>query len=157
MKKIKRKLLEWFSNKTLYKFDEGGFDFRITKFFIDIKAKSGNFKLQLDNTTYTYGYLVVALEQGLYDQVHALGALVYNTAIMSCTDQGLVDDLRKAFVKYTQRMEKKAESIAKEITPDDDKFNGEVVKANIEVAKMSKKERKAHKEAMREVLTQEEN
>jgi hypothetical protein len=54
-------------------------------------------------------------------------------------------------------MEKKAESIAKEITPDDDKLNEEVVKANIEVAKMTKAERKAHKEAIREVLTQEEN
>lgn len=156
MKNIRRKLLEWFFNKTLYKFDEGGFDFRVTKFFIDIKAKSGNFKLRLDNTTYTYGYLVVALEQGLYDQVHALGALVYNTAIISCTDQGLADDLRKSFAKYTKRMEKKAESIAKEITEDEDKLNEEVVKANIEVAKMSKAERKAHKKTIREVLTNEE-
>ena len=53
-------------------------------------------------------------------------------------------------------MEKKAESIAKEITLDEDKLNEEVVKANIEVAKMTKAERKAHKEAIREVLTNEE-
>ena len=157
MKKIRRKLLEWFFNKALYTFDEGGFDFRVTKFFIDIKAKSGNFKLRLDNTTSTYGYLVVALEQGLYGQAHALGALVYNTAIISCTDQELADDLRKSFAKYTKRIEKKAESIAKEVTPDEDKLNEEVVKANIEVAKMTNAERKAHKEAMREILTQEEN
>ena len=156
MKKIKRKLLEWFFNKTLYKFDEGGFEFRVTKFFIDIKAKSGNFKLRLDCTTYTYGYLVAALGQGLYKQAHGLASLVYNTAIITCADQGLIDDLQKSFAKYAKRKEKKAESIAKEITPDEDKLNEEVVKANIEVAKMTKAERKAHKEAIREVLTNEE-
>ena len=157
MKKIKRKFLEWFFNKTLYKFDEGGFEFRVTKFFIDIKAKSGNFKLRLDYTTYTYGYLVAALGQGLYEQVHGLGALVYNTAIITCTDQGLIDDLQKSFAKYTKRMEEKAENIANEITPDEDKLNEEVVKANIEVAKMSKAERKAHKESIRDVLNEKDN
>lgn len=155
MKKNRRKLLEWFFNKTLYKFDEGGFDFRVTKFFIDIKAKSGNFKLRLDNTTYTYGYLVVALEQGLYGQAHALGALVYDTAIISCTDQGLADDLRKSFAKYTKRMEKKAETLAKEVSEEDDKLAMEELKFNQEYAKLTKKERKEYQEALREELRKE--
>ena len=64
--------------------------------------------------------------------------------------------MNKAFSKFYKRMEKKAETLAKEVTPDEDKLNEEVIKANIEVAKMSKSERKAHKEAMRKELTNEE-
>ena len=81
---------------------------------------------------------------------------VYQFVSLLTTDQGLANDIHKALAKFYKRMEKKAESIAKDITLDEDKLNEEVVKANIEVAKMTKAERKAHKEVIREVLTNEE-
>ena len=106
---------------------------------------------------YPNSFLYNALEKGDEKIVEWFCNEVYQFVSLLTTDQGLANDVHKAFAKYYKRMEKKAESIAKEITLDEDKLNEEVVKANIEVAKMSKRERKAHKEAMREILTQEEN
>ena len=126
------------------------------RFTMDIATKSGNLKLRTMGMLYPNSLLYNALELGDKKIVEWFCNEVYQFVSLITTDQGLANDVHKAFAKYYNRMEKKAESIAKEITPDDDKLNEEVVKANIEVAKMSKKERKAHKEAIREVLTNEE-
>lgn len=127
------------------------------RFTMDITTKSGNLKLRTMNMLYPNSFLYNALEQGDEKLVHWFCDEVYQFVSLITTDEGLIQDVNKAFAKYYKRMEKKAESIAKGITLDEDKLNEEVVKANIEYAKMSKKERKAHKEAIREVLTQEEN
>lgn len=126
------------------------------RFTMDITTKSGNLKLRTMGMLYPNSFLYNALEQGDEKIVEWFCNEVYQFVSLITTDQGLADDVHKAFAKYYKRMEKKAESIAKEITPDDDKLNEEVVKANIEVAKMTKAERKVHKEAMREVLTNDE-
>ena len=126
------------------------------RFTMDITTKSGNMKLRTICMQYPQGYLLYCLEHGSEKQVEWFCNEVYQFVSLLTTDQGLANDVHKAFAKYYKRMEKKAESIAKDITLDEDKLNEEVVKANIEVAKMTKAERKAHKEAIREVLTNEE-
>jgi hypothetical protein len=126
------------------------------RFTMDITTKSGNMKLRTMGMLYPNSFLYNALEQGDTKMVEWFCNDVYQFVSLITTDQGLVNDVHKAFAKYYKRMEKKAESIAKEITLDEDKLNEEVVNANIEVAKMTKAERKAHKEAIREVLTNEE-
>lgn len=126
------------------------------RFTMDITTKSGNMKLRTMGMLYPNSFLYHALEQGDTKMVEWFCNEVYQFVSLITTDQGLANDVHKAFAKYYKRMEKKAESIAKEITEDEDKLNEEVVKANIEVAKMTKAERKAHKEAIREVLTNEE-
>lgn len=126
------------------------------RFTMEITTKSGNLKLRTMGMLYPNTFLYNALEQGDEKMVHWFCNEVYQFVSLITTDQGLANDVHKAFAKYYKRMEKKAESIAKEITLDDDKLNEEVIKANIEYAKMSKAERKAHKEVIREVLTNEE-
>lgn len=127
------------------------------RFTMDITTKSGNLKLRTMGMLYPNSFLYNALEKGDEKIVEWFCNEVYQFVSLLTADQGLANDIHKAFAKFYKRIEKKAESIAKEITQDDDKLNEEVVKANIEVAKMTKAERKAHKDAIREVLTQEEN
>jgi hypothetical protein len=126
------------------------------RFTMDITTKSGNLKLRTMGMLYPNSFLYNALEQGDKKIVEWFCNEVYQFVSLITTDQGLANDVHKSFAKYYKRMEKKAESIAKEITPDEDKLNEEVIKTNIEVAKMTKKERKAHKEVIREVLTNDE-
>lgn len=126
------------------------------RFTMDITTKSGNMKLRTMGMLCPNSFLYNALEHGNEKIVEWFCNEAYQFVSLITTDQGLADDVHKAFAKYYKRMEKKAESIAKEITLDEDKLNEEVVKANIEVAKMTKAERKAHKEAIREVLTNDE-
>ena len=146
-----------FCNTKLKEVEFDAYKVTFRRFTMDVETKSGNLKLRTMGMLYPNSFLYHALEQGDEKMVEWFCNEVYQFVSLLTTDQGLANDVHKAFAKYYKRMEKKAESIAKEITADEDKLNEEVVKANIEVAKMTKAERKAHKEAIREVLTQEEN
>ena len=146
-----------FRNTKLKEVEFDAYKVTFRRFTMEVETKSGNLKLRTMNMLYPNAFLYNAIEKDDKRIIEWFCNEVYQFVTLITTDQGLANDVHKAFTKYYKRMEKKAESIAKEITPDEDKLNEEVVKANIEVAKMTKKERKAHKEAIREVLTQEEN
>lgn len=160
MKKFLTTIQGWwllkFRNTVVQEVEFDAYRVVFRRFTMDITTKSGNLKLRTMGMLYPNSFLYNALEQGDEKIVEWFCNEVYQFVSLITTDQGLADDVHKAFAKYYKRMEKKAESIAKEITPDEDKLNEEVIKANIEYAKMTKAERKAHKEAVREVLTNEE-
>lgn len=160
MKKFLTTIQGWwllkFRNTIVQEVEFDAYKVTFRRFTMDITTKSGNMKLRTMGMLYPNSFLYHALEQGDTKMVEWFCNEVYQFVSLITTDQGLADDVHKAFAKYYKRMEKKAESIAKEITEGKDKLNEEVVKANIEVAKMTKAERKAHKEAIREVLTNEE-
>ena len=160
MKKFLTTIQGWwlltFRNTLVKEVEFDAYKVTFRRFTMEVETKSGNLKLRTMGMLYPNSFLYHALEQGDEKIVHWFCNGVYQFVTLITQDNGLVQDVHKAFAKYYKRMEKKAESIAKDITLDDDKLNEEVVKANIEVAKMTKKERKAHKEAIREVLTNEE-
>ena len=168
MKKIFTTIKEWsnrlgmwwmlhFRNTLVREVEFDAYKVTFRRYTMDITTKSGNMKLRTMNMLYPNAVVYNAIEKDDKRIIEWFCNELYQFVSLIITDSGLIQDVNKAFAKYYKRMEKKAESIAKEITPDDDKLNEEVVKANIEVAKMTKAERKAHKEAIREVLTQEEN
>lgn len=168
MKKIFTTIKEWvnrlemwwmltFRNTLVKEVEFDAYKVTFRRFTMDITTKSGNLKLRTMGMLYPNSFLYNALEQGDKKIVEWFCNEVYQFVSLITIDQGLANDVHKAFAKFYKRMEKKAKSLAKEITEDEDKLNEEVVKANIEVAKMTKAERKVHKEAIREVLTQEEN
>ena len=161
MRKLFMNISNWwmltFRNTLLREIELDAYKVTFRRFTMDITTKSGNFKLRTMGMLYPNSFLYNALEQGDDKIVEWFCNEVYQFVTLITTDNGLVNDVHKAFAKFYKRMEKKAESIAKEITPDDDKLNEEVVKANIEAAKMTKAERKVHKDAIREVLTNDEN
>lgn len=160
MKKFLTTIQGWwllkFRNTIVQEVEFDAYKVAFRRFTMDITTKSGNLKLRTMGMLYPNSLLYNALKLGDKKIVEWFCNEVYQFVSLITTGQGLADDVHKAFAKYYKRMEKKAESIAKEITEDEDKLNEEVVKANIEVAKMTKAERKAHKEAIREVLTNEE-
>ena len=166
MKKIFTTIKEWatylrgwwmltFRNTKLKEVEFDAYKVTFRRFTMEVETKSGNLKLRTMGMLYPNSFLYHALEQGDEKIVHWFCNGVYQFVTLITQDTGLVQDVHKAFAKYAKRMEKKAESVAKEITPDEDKLNEEVVNANIKVAKMTKKERKAHKEAIRKVIKKE--
>jgi hypothetical protein len=161
MKKLFMNISNWwlftFRNTKIKVVEFDAYKVTFRRFTMDITTKSGNLRLRTMGMLYPNSFLYNALEHGDEKMVHWFCNSVYEFVTLITTDNGLVQDVHKSFAKFYKRMDKKAESIAKEITLDEDKLNEEVVKANIEVAKMTKVGRKAHKESIREVLTQEEN
>ena len=141
MRKFLTTIQEWwmlhFRNTIVQevKFDAYKVTFR--RFTMDITTKSGNMKLRTMGMLYPNAFLYNALEKGDKKIVEWFCNEVYQFVTLLTTDQGLANDVIKAFAKYYKRIEAKAESIVKEITEDEDKLNEEVVKANIEYAKMT--------------------
>lgn len=161
MKKFLTTIQGWwvlkFRNTIVQEVEFDAYKVTFRRFTMDITTKSGNMKLRTMGMLYPNAFLYNAIEKDDKRIVEWFCNELYEFVSLITTDEGLIQDVNKAFTKYYKRMEKKAESIAKEITEDEDKLNEEIVKVNIEYAKMTKAERKAHKEAIREVLTQEEN
>lgn len=160
MKKFLTTIQGWwmlkFRNTIVQEVEFDAYKVTFRRYTMDITTKSGNMKLRTMNMLYPNAVLYNAIEKDDKRIIEWFCNEVYQFVSLITADQGLANDIHKAFTKFYKRVEKKAESIAKEITEDEDKLNEEVVKANIEVAKMTKEERKAHKEAIREVLTNEE-
>ena len=160
MKKLFMNISNWwmltFRNTKIKVVEFDAYKVTFRRFTMDITTKSGNLKLRTMGMLYPNSFLYNALEQGDDKIVEWFCNEVYQFVTLITTDNGLVNDVHKAFAKFYKRMEKKAKSIANDITPDEDKLNEEVVKANIEVAKMNKVKRRAHRATMREVLTNEE-
>ena len=160
MKKIFTTIKGWwmlkFRNTIVQEVEFDAYKVTFRRFTMDITTKSGNMKLRTLHCEHPNAFLFSCLENGIESIIEKYCRRLYEFINFYTFDAGFADEYTKAINKFYKRMEKKAESIAKEITLDEDKLNEEVVKANIEYAKMSKKERKAHKEAIREVLTNEE-
>lgn len=163
MKKIKiwaKRLGVWwmlhFRNTKLkeVEFDANKVVFR--QYTMEITTKSGNLKLRTTGMLYPNGFLYNAVEKGDEKVLKWFCNELYQFVCLITKDSGLIQDVNKAFAKYYKRMEKKAESLAKEISEDDDKLALEQLKFNQEYAKKSTKERKEYQEALREELTKEE-
>lgn len=128
--------------------------FKVTfrKFTMEIKSVSGNFTLKTMGMVYPNAFLYDALTKGDADLVQWYCIKMYELTTCLLTDQGLFDDVQKALTKYDKRLRVVAEQKAREVTEEVDAVAAEQVKANVEYAKKTKKQRKEYKKALREEL-----
>lgn len=142
--KIKEKILKWFwftfKNPVVRKGEAGGFRFVFRRFDLTIETLSGNFKAKFMADEHPYAYLLAS--QG-DENIHGFCQTVYLLSKTLTTDQGLVDDVSKAFAKYDKRIQKKAASEVKE-DETEEKIALETEKAIQEVVEMPKKERRKY-------------
>lgn len=122
------------------------------RFTMDITTKSKNFKMSTMMMLYPNSFLFNALEKGDEKMVGWFCTKVYELVTLITTDMGLAQDVNKAFAKYYKRMDKKAESLAKEVSEEDVKLAMLHLEFDQEYAKKTKEERKKYQEALREEL-----
>lgn len=165
MKKVWIKVKDFFNNLGVWwllhfrnpLIDEVEFDAYVVtfrRFTMDIKTKSGNMALRTTCMDYPQGFLSYCLGEDDAKTIEWFCNELYQFISLVTVDQGLANDIQKAFAKYYKRMDKKSTTKAKDITEDEDKISEEIVKANIAYDKMSKEERKAHKEAIKNILNE---
>lgn len=128
--------------------------FKVTfrKFTMEIKSVSGNFTLKTTGMVYPNAFLYDALTKGDENLVRWYCNRMYELTTSLLTDQGLFDDVQKALTKYGKRLQVVAEQKAKQVTEEADTIAAEQVKANIEYANMTKRQRKEYKKALRDEL-----
>lgn len=140
--KIKEKILKWFwftfKNPVVRKGEAGGFRWRFRRFWLEIETLSGNFKARFMADEHPYAYLLAS--QG-DENIHGFCQVVYILSKSLTTDQGFVDDVRRAIDKYNNRLQKQAASDVKE-DETEEKIALDEVKAVQEHIELPKKERR---------------
>lgn len=142
MKKIWTKIVKWWyfhiSNPVVRKGESGGFRWTFRRFWLDITTVSGNFKVRFIADENPYGYLAAGKDD---TNIHGFALTMYEIGKLLTTDQGFVDDVQKAIVKYRKRLEKQA---AGEVVEDEteEKIALETEKAIQEHIELPKKERR---------------
>lgn len=149
---VQRWFLITFCNTKIQTVQCPAFKVTFRKFTMEIKSESGNFTLKTMGMVYPNAFLYDALTKGDADLVQWYCNRMYELTTCLLTDQGLFDDVQKALTKYDKRMQVVAEQKAKEVTKEEELIAAEQVKANIEYANMTKKQRKEYKKALREEL-----
>lgn len=150
--KMQRWFLLTFCNVKIKTVQFPAFKVTFRKFTMEIKSLSGNFTLKTKGMIYPNAFLYDALIKGDENLVQWYCNRMYELTTCLLTDQGLFDDVQKALTKYGKRLQVVAEQKAKEVTEEEERMTSEQVKANIEYANMTKKQRKEYKKALREEL-----
>lgn len=142
MKKIWTKIVKWWyfhiANPVVRKGEAGGFRWCFKRFWLDVETLSGNFKMRFIADEHPFGYLAASKDD---TNIHGFALTMYEIGKLLTTDQGFVDDVTKAIVKYRKRLEKQA---AGEVVDDEtqEKIALETEKAIQEHIGLPKKERR---------------
>lgn len=154
-----QKIVSWgllhFFNPLIKKVEFEAFSVEFRRFTMDISTKSGNLKLRTMGMIYPNAMFLKALDENDTKIIEWFCYELYQFVTLITTDNGLVNDVNKAFQKYYKRKDKESEVKAKAVTQDEESANQGTLEANIAYAGMNKKERKAHKGTVREVLKEE--
>lgn len=145
-----------FRNTVIDEIEFDSFVVTFRRFTMDIQTKSGNMKLRTMLMQYPQSFLLHCLSKDDTKTIHWFCKALYQFVSLITTDQGLVNDIHKAFAKYEKRVSKKAENNAKQVSVEEDKMNEDIIKANIAYAEMSAEEREEHKAIVKEILNEEE-
>lgn len=152
-------LIRLFKRKPTRHYEVGGYTFDfylkendVRKSYLEIGTESGIFTLRLDARTYPFGYLWVAAEKGMMEQLHGYAVLATNTATHLCESQEFVDEvmtsLTKLVVNGLAEAEVKASAITEQAEMASQAFMEDVVKA----AGMTKEERALDRVETREII-----
>lgn len=142
MKKIKYWFIVTFLNRKRAVVNEGGFEIVFRDYDMRIRTKSGNFSMKVMASEYPFGYLATALSQGKKGQVHGYAQYMYLVAMMICRDGQFKNDVKMALERMDKREQRKAEKQAKKVDESMEQVDTEIVKRDIEVGQMSRRERR---------------
>lgn len=156
-------------NKPRYSVDVGNGAF-IADFYVDEKradVEHNYLHIHTPNNVfeqkivgYPYGYLLAAVSQGNEEEVHNYCVVLWRVTQEIYQDDGLANDILRAFAKYDKRLMKQAEKNAAAVTPEAEQGAQAFMEDIVSEQGMSKKElkakREADKELMREILNEKE-
>lgn len=101
-------------NGVVRKGEYGGFKWEFRRFWLTIETVSGNFKCRFMAGEHPYAYLLAGKDD---ENIKGFCQMIYEMGMLLTTDQGFVDDIEKALVKYSKRISK---SVAKEAKKEDE-------------------------------------
>lgn len=110
--------------------------------YMEITTLSNVWSMRMSGSTHAYGYLLAAAQQDMTEQIHGYAAMLYVTSQQLTQDQGFVDDITKSITKWQRRMDKKAESAAKNVKDFEEVASQAIMEQAVEYAAATPSERK---------------
>ena len=111
MKTFLKKVQTWFwftfRNPVIRQGESGGFKWVFRRLDLRITTVSGNFVCRFTAAEHPYAYLISGKDD---ENIIGFCQMLYYLGMVITTDQGIVDDVKKAFAKYEKRLSKKAAS-----------------------------------------------
>lgn len=128
----------WFTvkNPVVRRGEKGGFKWCFRRFWLEIATVSGNFRARYMADAHPYAYLLAGKDDS---NIEGFCQTVYMLSYTITTDQGLVNDIQKAFQKYQKRLDKGVEVKEDET---EERIALEEVKSVQEHIELPEKERK---------------
>lgn len=115
--------------------EKGGFKWVFRRFWLEITTLSGNFKARFTAGEHPYGYLIAGKDDS---NIEGYCQMLYTVGMLLTTDQGFVNDIRKAIDKYDKRLQKQNPVVEDEV---EEKMAIEEQKEVSERAKMPRRYR----------------
>lgn len=116
--------------------EKGAFKWTFRRFWLDIETLSGNFKCRFMAAEHPYAYLLAGQDD---ENIHGFCQMIYYAGMLLTTDQGFVNEVGRAIMKYSKRLEK-SEKVKEDET--EEKLALEEVKQMQKAVEMPKKERR---------------
>lgn len=137
----------------------GGFKIRFREYDMTIKSLSDNFKMTVRADCHPFGYLSASLAKGKNENIQGYATIMYLVATGITTDEKLNNEIRRALMRYNDRLEAKAAMNVKNESANDaeiaHKANIEAVKAEMPQRKLSRAERREKEREMRKIIRKE--
>ena len=134
--KIKKFWYFKMANPVVREGDAGGFRWKFRRFDLTIETLSGNFRCKFTAAEHPYAYLIAGKTD---ENIIGFCQMLYYLGMVITTDQGLVDDIKKAYSKYEKRASKSANVAEDEV---EEKIAIEQVKKVTDYAEKTGKERR---------------
>lgn len=158
MKKIKYWFFMLFKNGKKAVYEEGGFKVTFRNYDMRIETLSRNFSVKIMAGEYPFGYLAASYAQDKKENIHGYAMFLYMVAMLLPRDDQFRRDLQTALKTYEKRAARKAKEAAEKDDPVMEKVAIENEKRDAEVARMSRRERRAasrdFKKTAKEVLNE---
>lgn len=152
-------LIRLFKRKPTRHYEAGGytFDFYLKgndarKSYLEIGTESGIFKVRLDARTYSFGYLYVAAEKGMIEQLHGYAVLLSNTSEYLCQSQEFVDTVMKALTSSVAEGLAEADAKAAAVTEYAEQASQAFMEDVVKAADMTREERALDRAETREIV-----
>lgn len=100
------------SNPKVRSGEKGGFKWVFRRFWLEITTLSGNFKARFTAGEHPYGYLIAGKDDS---NIEGYCQMLYTVGMLLTTDQGFVNDIRKAIDKYDKRLQKENPVVEDEV------------------------------------------
>lgn len=143
-----------FMNKKVKELQTGGFTFVFRKYTVTIKTDNDFWSVKFRSDFIASPMLFYIAEKNDLNGLFGYAVKLYEISNFMCRDQGFLDGLDRELNKYVKRLSKKAETVANQVSPEQEEGDEALMRDSAKYNKKDKRKRAQDREVMREVVSE---